>query len=348
LRIWTAIPADAKEVGDVLAGVKFLGQHGPFFGESFDMDEPVEFRHQPVLVEEVIKALQPISGGKYLDGTLGGGGHAEAILRVSSPEGILWGIDRDQSAIEAASSRLAAFGNRVKIKHGAYSSAVGWVTARTMDGVLLDLGVSSPQLDFAERGFSLQTEGPLDMRMDRTQSLTAVQVINEWPEEDLADAIWKFGGERDSRRIARSIVRAREEKTIETTTQLSALIEKAKRYGKYKKHPALQVFQAIRIVVNGELCELGKGLEMAYGLLKSGGRLAVITFHSLEDRMVKEYGNEQARDYDIPGDHDVPVQRVDREPYMKWVCKKSIKPSTNEIKTNPRARSAQLRVLEKI
>tara|TARA_Y100001968_G_C19394486_1_gene737457 strand:+ start:286 stop:1224 length:939 start_codon:yes stop_codon:yes gene_type:complete len=312
------------------------------------MDKPVEFSHQPVLVEEVIKALQPKSGGKYLDGTLGGGGHAEVILRESSPDGILWGIDRDQSAIEAASSRLAAFGNRVKIKHGTYSSAVGWVTARTMDGVLLDLGVSSPQLDFRDRGFSLQVEGPLDMRMDRTQSLNAVQVINEWPEKDLADAIWKFGGERDSRRIARSIVRAREEKAIETTTQLSALIEKAKRRGKYKKHPAIQVFQAIRIVVNDELRELGKGLEMAYGLLKSGGRLAVITFHSLEDRLVKDYGNIQARDYDIPGDHDVPIQRIDRKPYMKWVYKRSIKPSSSEIKINPRARSAQLRVLEKI
>ena len=312
------------------------------------MDEVVEFHHEPVLVDEVIEALRPKSGGCYLDGTLGGGGHAESVLRASSPEGQLWGIDRDQSAIAAASSRLAAFGDRVKIKHGSYSSAAGWVAAQTLDGVLLDLGVSSPQLVLAERGFSLQAEGPLDMRMDRTQDLTATQVVNEWSEEDLADAIWRYGGERDSRRIARSIVRAREEVAIETTTQLSAVVERAKQHGKFKRHPALKVFQAIRIVVNDELGELNRGLEMAYGLLKSGGRLAVITFHSLEDRMVKDYGNEQVRDYDIPGDHDVAVQRIDREPRMSWVCKKSIKPSPREIENNPRARSAQLRVLEKL
>ena len=312
------------------------------------MDEVVEFHHEPVLVDEVIEALRPKSGGCYLDGTLGGGGHAESVLRASSPEGQLWGVDRDQSAIAAASSRLAAFGDRVKIKHGSYSSAAGWVAAQTLDGVLLDLGVSSPQLVLAERGFSLQAEGPLDMRMDRTQDLTATQVVNEWSEEDLADAIWRYGGERDSRRIARSIVRAREEVAIETTTQLSAVVERAKQHGKFKRHPALKVFQAIRIVVNDELGELNRGLEMAYGLLKSGGRLAVITFHSLEDRMVKDYGNEQVRDYDIPGDHDVAVQRIDREPRMSWVCKKSIKPSPREIENNPRARSAQLRVLEKL
>ena len=308
----------------------------------------MEFHHEPVLVDEVIEALRPKSGGCYLDGTLGGGGHAESVLRASSPEGQLWGVDRDQSAIAAASSRLAAFGDRVKIKHGSYSSAAGWVAAQTLDGVLLDLGVSSPQLVLAERGFSLQAEGPLDMRMDRTQDLTATQVVNEWSEEDLADAIWRYGGERDSRRIARSIVRAREEVAIETTTQLSAVVERAKQHGKFKRHPALKVFQAIRIVVNDELGELNRGLEMAYGLLKSGGRLAVITFHSLEDRMVKDYGNEQVRDYDIPGDHDVAVQRIDREPRMSWVCKKSIKPSPREIENNPRARSAQLRVLEKL
>lgn len=312
------------------------------------MDEVVEFHHEPVLADEVVEVLRPKSGGCYLDGTLGGGGHAELVLRASSPDGQLWGMDRDQSAIAAASSRLAAFGDRVKMKHGSYSSAVGWVAAQTLDGVLLDLGVSSPQLDIVHRGFSLQTEGPLDMRMDLTQSLTAAQVVNEWPEEDLANAIWRYGGERDSRRIARSIVEARASTILETTTQLSEVVKVAKRRGKYKKHPALKVFQAIRIVVNDEMGELNRGLEMAYRLLKSGGRLAVITFHSLEDRMVKDFGNEQTRDYDVPGDHDVPVQRVDREPRMSWLRKKSIKPSVHEVKANPRARSAQLRVLEKV
>jgi 16S rRNA (cytosine1402-N4)-methyltransferase len=236
----------------------------------------------------------------------------------------------------------------VQIKHGSYSSAVGWVSAQTLDGVLLDLGVSSPQLDTAGRGFSLQTDGPLDMRMDPSQELTAAQVVNEWSEEDLADAIWRFGGERDSRRIARAIVGMRRETPMETTEQLSALVEEAKRRGKYKKHPALKVFQAIRIVVNDELGELNRGLEMAYQLLKSGGRLAVITFHSLEDRMVKDFGNEKARAYDVPGERDIPLQRIDRDPQMSWLKKKSIKPSVGEVKENPRARSAQLRVLEKV
>ncbi len=312
------------------------------------MDEVVEFHHEPVLVDEVIEALRPKSGGNYLDGTLGGGGHAESVLRESSPDGRLWGMDRDQYAIAAASSRLAAFGDRVQIKHGPYSSAVGWVSAQTLDGVLLDLGVSSPQLDTAGRGFSLQVDGPLDMRMDPTQELTAAQVVNEWSEEDLADAIWQYGGERDSRRIARAIVRIRREAPLETTVQLSAAVEEAKRRGKYKKHPALKVFQAIRIVVNDELGELNQGLEMAYQLLKSGGRLAVITFHSLEDRMVKDFGNEKARDYDVPGERDIPLQRIDRDPQMSWLKKKSIKPSVDEVKANPRARSAQLRVLEKV
>jgi len=312
------------------------------------MDEVVEFHHEPVLVNEVLEALCPKSEGRYLDGTLGGGGHAESVLRVSSPDGQLWGMDHDQSAIAAASSRLAAFGDRVKIKHGSYSSAAGWVAAQTLDGVLLDLGVSSPQLDIGQRGFSLQTEGPLDMRMDRTQSLTAAHVVNEWPEEDLANAIWRYGGERDSRRIARLIVETRASTILETTTQLSEVVKFAKRRGKYKKHPAVKVFQAIRIVVNDELGELNRGLGMAYQLLKPGGRLAVITFHSLEDRIVKDFGNEQARDYDVPGECDIPIQRIDRDPRMSWFKKKSIKPSVHEVKANPRARSAQLRVLEKV
>ena len=158
----------------------------------------MEFHHEPVLVDEVIEALRPKSGGNYLDGTLGGGGHAESVLRASSPDGKLWGMDRDQYAIAAASSRLAAFGDRVQIKHGPYSSAVGWVSAQTLDGVLLDLGVSSPQLDTAGRGFSLQVDGPLDMRMDPTQELTAAQVVNEWSEEDLADAVREWKLERGS------------------------------------------------------------------------------------------------------------------------------------------------------
>jgi 16S rRNA (cytosine1402-N4)-methyltransferase len=306
------------------------------------------FHHVPVLAAEVMEALRPASGGRYLDGTLGGGGHAEMILKASSPDGKLWGTDRDESAIAAASSRLAAFGDRVEITNDSYSNAAGWVAAGTLDGVLLDLGVSSPQLDHANRGFSVQTDGPLDMRMDQTQALTAAEVVNTWPEAELAAIIWKYGGDRDSRRIARAIAQARAEASLETTGHLAEVVAGAKRRGRHKKHPAVQVFQAIRIEVNDELDELTRGLEGAFGLLKPGGRLAVITFHSLEDRMVKEFGNEHARDYDVSGEVDVPMLRVDREPRMRWVSRKSIRPADAEVEANPRARSAQLRVLEKV
>ena len=306
------------------------------------------FHHVPVLAAEVIEALRPASGGRYLDGTLGGGGHAEIILKASSPDGKLWGTDRDECAIAAASSRLAAFGDRVEIKNDSYSNAAGWVAAGTLDGVLLDLGVSSPQLDHANRGFSVQTAGPLDMRMDQTQALTAAEVVNTWSEAELAAIIWKYGGDRDSRRIARAIAQARAEASLETTGHLAEVVAGAKRRGRHKKHPAVQVFQAVRIAVNNELEELTRGLEGAFGLLKPGGRLAVITFHSLEDRMVKEFGNEHARDYDVPGEVDVPMLRVDREPRLRWVSRKSIRPADAEVEANPRARSAQLRVLEKV
>ena len=306
------------------------------------------FHHVPVLAAEVIEALRPASGGRYLDGTLGGGGHAEMILKASSPDGKLWGTDRDESAIAAASSRLAAFGDRVEITNDSYSNAAGWVAAGTLDGVLLDLGVSSPQLDHANRGFSVQTDGPLDMRMDQTQALTAAEVVNTWSEAELAAIIWKYGGDRDSRRIARAIAQARAEASLETTGHLAEVVAGAKRRGRHKKHPAVQVFQAVRIAVNNELDELTRGLEGAFGLLKPGGRLAVITFHSLEDRMVKEFGNEHARDYDVSGEVDVPMLRVDREPRMRWVSRKPIRPADAEVEANPRARSAQLRVLEKV
>ena len=307
-----------------------------------------KFHHVPVLAAEVMEALRPASGGRYLDGTLGGGGHAEMILKVSSPDGKLWGTDRDESAIAAASSRLAAFGDRVEITNDSYSNAAGWVAAGPMDGVALDLGVSSPQLDHANRGFSVQTDGPLDMRMDQTQALTAAEVVNTWPEAEMAAIIWKSGGDRDSRRIARAIVQARAVASLETTGHLAEVVAGAKRRGRHKKHPAVQVFQAIRIAVNDEVGELTRGLEGAFGLLKPGGRLAVITFHSLEDRMVKEFGNEHARDYDVSGEVDVPMLRVDREPRMRWVSRKSIRPTDAEVEANPRARSAQLRVLEKV
>ena len=214
--------------------------------------------------------------------------------------------------------------------------------------MLLDLGVSSPQLDVAERGFSFQNDGPLDMRMDDRQPVTAAELVNGEDAETLANIFWEFGDERDSRRFAKAIVHDRALRKFETTKQLADLIERlAPRHGK-KAHPATKVFQSLRIAVNDEIGSLKRGLDAAVKLLKPGGRLAVITFHSLEDRVVKEFGREKARDYTFTGDVDVPELRTPCGPELKWVSRKAILPGEAELKENPRARSAQLRVLEKI
>jgi 16S rRNA (cytosine1402-N4)-methyltransferase len=212
----------------------------------------------------------------------------------------------------------------------------------------LDLGVSSPQLDSAGRGFSFQNDGPLDMRMDDRQKVTAANLVNDLSAEELAKVFWEFGGERESRRFAKAIVHDRVQRKFETTKQLAELIERlAPRHGK-KSHPATKVFQALRIAVNDEIGSLKRGLEAAVKILKPGGRLAVITFHSLEDRIVKEFGREKTRDYTFSGEVDVPELRQPRVPEMKWVNRKAILPGAQELKENPRSRSAQLRVLEKL
>jgi 16S rRNA (cytosine1402-N4)-methyltransferase len=212
----------------------------------------------------------------------------------------------------------------------------------------LDLGVSSPQLDSADRGFSFQHDGPLDMRMDDRQTQTAADLVNDEAAATLAGIFWEFGGERDSRRFARALVHDRAQRKFETTRQLADLIERlAPRRGK-KSHPATKIFQALRIAVNDEIGSLKRGLAAAMKILKPGGRLAVITFHSLEDRVVKEFGREKTRDYTFRGEVDVPEQREPRVPEMNWVSRKAILPGDVELRENPRARSAQLRVLEKI
>jgi 16S rRNA (cytosine1402-N4)-methyltransferase len=224
----------------------------------------------------------------------------------------------------------------------------GWIPAAGCDGVLLDLGVSSPQLDSPGRGFSFQQDGPLDMRMDTRQALTAAELVNSAGAEELAKIFWELGDERESRRFARAIVQDRERRRFETTRQLAELIERlSPRRGK-KAHPATKIFQALRIAVNDELGSLKRGLEAAVTILKPGGRLAVITFHSLEDRVVKEFGRERALAYTFDGGVDVPELRRPRVPELKWVTRKAIKPGEAELKDNPRGRSAQLRVLEKI
>ena len=306
-----------------------------------------EFRHKPVLVGEALEALQPRDGGLYVDGTVGGGGHAAEILRAGAPGGRLIGFDRDAVAIEAAGKALSEFAGRFELRHGNFSELAGTIERGSCDGVLLDLGVSSPQLDQAERGFSFQQQGPLDMRMDRRQAVTAAELIHGLDERELARIFREFGDEPQAMRFARAIVQERGRGQFETTTQLARLIERlSPRHGS-KRHPATRVFQALRMAVNDEGRSLRSGLAAACTCLRSGGRLVVITFHSLEDRIVKEFGREKTRDYTFEGGVDVPELRRPVAPEMKWVQRKAIQPSDEELAENPRARSAQLRALEK-
>ncbi|MDD9867691.1 MAG: 16S rRNA (cytosine(1402)-N(4))-methyltransferase RsmH [Verrucomicrobiales bacterium] len=307
-----------------------------------------DFIHEPVLLEEVLSALRPASGGLYVDGTVGGGGHSEAILEACSPEGRLVAFDRDDWALNAAASRLARFGDRMELHHEAFAGLAKRLAKRRCDGVLLDLGVSSPQLDEAERGFSFQADGPLDMRMDRRQSVTAAQLVNELESEKLAEIFWKLGGERKSRRIARAIVEQRSMQRLDTTKQLAEAVERACPRRGARTHPATGVFQALRMAVNDELGQVEAGLEAGWSVLKPGGRLAVITFHSGEDRVVKQFGRRLAKPYTVRGEVDLPELREPREPLAKELSRKAIKPSKEELDRNPRSRSAQLRVLEKI
>lgn len=301
------------------------------------------------MAAEVLAALKPQSHGRYADGTLGGAGHAAAILNASSPTGWLFGCDRDGVALDVARARLAEnFAGRFELQRGNFSELAQWLPENSCDGVLLDLGVSSPQLDVAGRGFSFMQEGPLDMRMDDRQSVTAAKLVNGEDAETLAKFFWEYGDERDSRRFAKAIVHDRALRKFETTKQLADLIERlAPRHGK-KAHPATKVFQALRIAVNDEIGSLKRGLAAAVKVLKPGGRLAVITFHSLEDRVVKEFGRARTRDYTFSGEVDVPELRTPCAPEMMWVSRKAILPGAEELESNPRARSAQLRVLEKL
>jgi len=300
------------------------------------------------MVAEVLAALNPQPGGRYADGTLGGAGHAASILAASSPTGWLFGCDRDGVAVENAKRRLAEkYSGRFEMRRGNFSELAGWVPAKSCDGVLLDLGVSSPQLDTAARGFSFQQDGPLDMRMDDRQPLTAADLVNAESAEALAGIFWEYGGERESRRMAKAIVHDRTLKKFGTTRQLAELIGRISPRAGKKAHPATKVFQALRIAVNDEIGSLKRGLDAAVKILKPGGRLAVITFHSLEDRVVKEFGRERTRDYTFAGTVDVPELRTPRVPELKWVSRKAILPGGGELEENPRARSAQLRVLEK-
>jgi len=300
------------------------------------------------MMSEVLQALQLRPGGRYADGTLGLGGHAAAILAASSPDGWLYGTERDGDAFETAKQRLAQFAGRFEVRRGNFVDLPDWVPAQSCDGLLLDLGVSSVQLDTAARGFSFQQDGPLDMRMDTRQPTTAATLVNELEAEELARIFWNFGGERDARRFARAIVSDREKRRFETTRQLAQLIERlAPRRGR-KAHPATKVFQSLRLATNDELGSLKRGLDGALRLLRPGGRLAVLTFHSVEDALVKNFGRVHAMNYTFTGEVDVPELRVPRKPDLKLVTRKAIKTSETEIVANPRSRSAQLRVFERV
>ncbi len=304
--------------------------------------------HAPVLLEEVLEGLAITPGGTYVDGTLGGGGHAEAILERVGPEGRLLGIDRDPAALALARERLVRFPGAILVR-GAYADMISLARQNgidSADGVLLDIGVSSMQLDTSERGFSFQRDAALDMRMDPDLPRTAADWVNETPESDLADVLWRYGEERASRRIARFIAKARARAPIRTTGALAELVARAKGGARGRIHPATQTFQALRIAVNDELGQLERGLESALLLLKTGGRLAVISFHSLEDRIVKRRLSEHVgrrESLEAGGERWIATS-----PRARWVVKSPRMAGEDEVKRNPRARSARLRVVERI
>lgn len=295
--------------------------------------------HVPVLYNEVLAGLQPKPGGFYVDGTVGAGGHAAGILERSSPDGRLLGLDRDPAALAVARAALARFGERVRLVQASYTELARYATEGSADGVLLDLGLSSLQLDDPARGFAFRHDGPLDMRYDPATTLTAAEIVNEWPVDELADLIYKYGEERHSRRIARAIVAAR---PLRTTGELAEVVARAigGRRGerREKTHPATRTFQALRVAVNGELEALGTVLPLAIRVLKPGGRLAVISFHSLEDRIVKQFIRARSR----------PGEAANIMPDLREVTRKPVEPAEAEIAANPRARSARLRVAEKV
>ncbi len=306
--------------------------------------------HVPVLLREAVEGLDIKPDGIYVDGTLGRGGHSEEIAKRLTT-GKLISIDRDQTAIEASSRRLARFADRVTIVKANFRDMGEVLEGQgigPVDGFLFDLGVSSPQLDDAGRGFSYMVDAPLDMRMDRTSGITACDIVNTWTQEELADIFFRYGEERYSRRIAGAIIARREETPITSTVQLSDIIKSAMPAAalREKQHPAKRCFQALRIAVNDELGALSDVLETAMDRLSTGGRLAVISFHSLEDRIVKNAI--RARENGCTCPPGLPVCVCGFVKTMRSVNRKPITPSPEELERNPRARSAKLRVAEKL
>ena len=309
----------------------------------------MEFSHKSVLLWECIDALNIRPNGIYLDGTLGGGGHSLEICRRLTT-GRLIGVDRDEVALEAAKKRLSRHARKVTLVHDNFENIALILDALNLDkidGMLFDLGVSSPQLDDGSRGFSYMADAPLDMRMDQGSSLTAYEVVNNYPKDELRRILYEYGEERYAPQIAAAIERVRSDRPIETTLELVDIIKSAmpERALREKQHPAKRSFQAIRIAVNDELGELPPMLDAAEKNLNPGGRLAVITFHSLEDRIVKKKMQELAQGCICPP--EFPVCVCGRKPKVKLITRKPITSGEEELAENPRARSAKLRVAEK-
>ena len=301
--------------------------------------------HQPVLYHEVLDYLVPVSGGKYLDGTLGAGGHAIGILENTTPDGKLLGLDLDPEALVIARRRLFTFGKRAVICQASYRQAaeilqeMHWTP---IQGILLDLGVSSMQIDQGQRGFSFMADGPLDMRFDPRQGSSAEDLVNTRSEEELAKIIWEYGEERYSRRIARAIVDAR---PLKTTVELANLVSRCVPGHAEKIHPATRTFQALRIATNHELENIKSALPELVSILAPGGRIAVISFHSLEDRIVKRFFKKESRDCICPPEQ--PICTCQHQATLTILTKKPVRAKEREQKENPRARSAKLRAAEK-
>ncbi|HSK87086.1 MAG TPA: 16S rRNA (cytosine(1402)-N(4))-methyltransferase RsmH [Anaerolineales bacterium] len=302
--------------------------------------------HQPVLYQEIIHAWQPRRAGRYVDGTLCAGGHARGILEASAPDGQLLGLDVDPQALTLARKNLAPYEERIHLAQASYTSLstqLALLQWEAVDGIVLDLGASSMQFDTPKRGFSFMHDAPLDMRFGPHALMTAADLVNKYSERELADLIYRYGEERESRKIARAIVKAR---PLHTTRELVAVIESVSPRRGDRVHPATKTFQALRIAVNEELASIEEVLPQAVAALSAGGRLAVISFHSLEDRIVKDFFREQSKDLVNP-----PYERmyeVERKAIVKEINRKPITPTDEEIQTNPRARSAKLRIVEKL
>lgn len=308
-----------------------------------------ENQHKPVLLDEALSGLIRQTDGVYIDGTFGRGGHSGAILQALSAQGQLLAIDKDMDAVTSSQAKVLLADERFELAHGSFAQMQELVADRQLlgkvDGILLDLGVSSPQLDVAERGFSFMKDGPLDMRMDSTQGESAAQWLSRVEEYELVKVLRVYGEEKFARKIAAQIVLAREEKPIETTAQLASLIEGVVKKREPGKHPATRSFQAIRIKINRELEDLELVLEQSAAILKKGGRLVVISFHSLEDRIVKRFMREQSRGVIVPRHLPLPLEME----ALSFKCVgKAIKATADEVSTNVRSRSAVLRIAEKL